>query len=119
MKKAGLLLAAVLILVLGIGMTAKASSFKGGNIQISREQYRIMEEEYLEEVREILLEKGCKNAGITLTYITDIDGNREYVVTVHHAKLEKMENQELILLQARMQESAEEMLYAEVILKRL
>ena len=119
MKKAGFLVVTILILVLGISMTVKAASQRTEDITFSKEQYRMMEEEYLEEVRDILLEKGCKNAGITLTYVTDEIGNRKYTVTAHHTKLEKMDAQQLLLLQARIQESAERMLFAEVELKQL
>lgn len=117
MKKLVILLTAVVALVLGIGMTVKAASSKE-EIKISREQYRMMEEDYLEEVRDILLEKGCKNAGITLTYVTDAEGKRSYMITVHHSRLEKMEVQELALLEARMQELAEDILLTEVELKQ-
>lgn len=112
-------MAAVLILVFGIGMTAKAASSKEGKQGFSREQYRIMEEEYLNEVHLILLEKGCKNAGITLTYVTDIEENREYIITVHHAVLDKMKEQEIMLLEARLQESASKMLLADISLKKI
>lgn len=118
MKKIVFLLTMITVLVLGIGMTVKAASSKD-NYKISKEQYRIMEEEYLETVRDILLEKGCKNAGITLTYITDTEENRTYTVKIHHTKLEKMEAQELALLEARIQESGEKALLAAVELKRL
>lgn len=118
MKKMVLLLAAVVVLVLGIGMTVKAASAKE-KIRISKEQYHMMEEEYLDEVRDILLEKGCKNAGVTLTYITDAEGNKSYIVTVHHARLENMERQEMTLLEARMQELAEVTLFADVELEQL
>jgi len=116
MRKMVLLLTAVVVLVLGIGMTVKAASSKE---KISKEQYRMMEEEYLEEVRDILLEKGCKNAGIALTYVTDAGENRSYIVTVHHARLEDLQPQELSLLEARMQELAEVTLLADVELKQL
>ena len=119
MKKMGLLLTAVMILIFGIGMTAKAASFKEEKSGFSKEQYCIMEEEYVNEVKLILLEKGCKNAGITLTYITDIEGNRDYTVTVHHNRLDKMEVQELKLLEARLQESAQNLLLAEVAFRQL
>lgn len=118
MKKIVFLLTMVTVLVLGIGVTVKAASSKG-NYKISKEQYRVMEEEYLETVRDILLEKGCKNAGITLTYITNAEENRSYTVKVHHTKLEKMEMQELALLEARIQESGEKVLLAAVELERL
>ena len=118
MKKVVFLLTMVTVLVLGIGMTVKAASSKG-DYKISKEQYRVMEEEYLDEVRDILLEKGCKNAGITLTYITDAEENRTYTVKIHHTKLEKMEAQELALLEARIQESGEKALLTAVELKQL
>lgn len=120
MKKMVIFLTAVvvLVLVLGIGMTVKAASFKE-TIEISKEKYRMMEEDYLEEVRDILLEKGCKNSGITLTYVTDAEGNRSYTVTVHHARLADMETQELKLLEARMQELAKVTLLTDVELKQL
>lgn len=119
MRKMRLLAVAVLVLVFGIGMTAKAASLKEENISLGKEEYRMMEEECMDEVRLILLEKGCKNAGITLTYVTDAEGNRDYIVTVHHAKLHEMDNQELILLQARMTEAAEKMLLTKVTLKQI
>ena len=118
MKKIVVLLTMVTVLVLGIGMTVKAAPSKD-DYKISKEQYHVMEEEYLETVRDILLEKGCKNAGITLTYITDAEENRSYTVKIHHAKLERMEEQELTLLEARIQESGEKVLFAAVELKQL
>ena len=118
MKKMVIIITAVVFFVLGIGMTVKAASATE-EMKISKEQYHIMEADYLEEVRELLLEKGCKNAGITLTYVTDAEEHRSYVVTIHHARLEDMESQEMALLKARMQESGRDMLLAEVEVKQL
>ena len=118
MRRLVVLLMAAVVFVLGIGMTVKAASSKE-MIEISKEQYRLMEEDYLEEVRDILLEKGCRNAGITLTYVTDAENNRSYTVTVHHNRLEDLEAQELKLLEARLQELAEVTLLAEVELAQL
>ena len=119
MKKMGVLLTVVFVLVLGIGMSAKAAVLREDNNGISAKQYAAMEEAYVKEAGMILLEKGCKNAGITLTYITDAEGNREYTITMHHARLEKMEVRELALLTSRLQESAEKILLAEVSVKQL
>ena len=58
MRKLVFLLTLVSVLALGIGMTVKAASDKE-EFRISKEQYCLMEEEYLKEVRDILLEKGC------------------------------------------------------------
>lgn len=102
MKKVVIIITAVVFFVLGIRMTAKASSKE--EFRIGQEQYGMIENEYLEEVRDILLEKGCKNAGVTLRYIIDMEENRSYMVTIHHARLEDMEEWELALLEARIVE---------------
>lgn len=117
MRKIVLLTVTVMILMLGINMTAKAVSAKEKTI--SRKQYRILEEEYKNEVRMILLEKGCKNAGIMLTYIEDAEGTRDYTVTLCHAKLDKMGEKDMLLLKARLQESGQEILMSNVALKRI
>ena len=117
MRKIVLLTVTVIILMLGINMTAKVVTAKEKSI--SREQYRILEEEYKNEVRMILLEKGCKNAGIMLTYVEDAEGTRDYTVTLCHAKLDKMEDADMLLLKARLQESGQEILMANVIIKRI
>lgn len=119
MKKAVLLVVTVLVLVFGIGITARAASVKEEEVRISKEQYYVMEEEFQKEARMILLEKGCKDAGIMLTYVTDAEGRRAYTVTVHHSRLDKMEEQELKLLEARLQESGQKVLMTEVSLKKL
>lgn len=119
MKKMGLFLAVILVLVFTIGISAKAASFREDDIELDEKQYAEMEECYVNEVKMILLEKGCKNAGIMLTYIADIEGKRDYVVTVCHSKLDKMKEQEILLLKARLQESGKEILMANVDLKRI
>ena len=91
-------------------MSAKAAVLKGDGSAFSTKQYVDMEEEYVKEARMILLEKGCKNAGITLTYITDREGQREYSVTVHHRKLTRMNVTEWNLLQARVREAGQSFL---------
>lgn len=107
MRRIVVFLGMVLILVLGVGRSVMAFSLE--EKAYSREEYRRMETEYIEKIRLVLLEKGCKNAGITLTYVTDKEEKREYTVTVHHRKLENMEQQEWELLQARIRECGVEM----------
>lgn len=119
MKKLMGLMVAVMVMAMGIGMTVMAASKQEENTMLSREEYAVLEQECLQEVKQILLEKGCKNAGVTLTYITDEAGNREYTVSVHHAVLESMEGEEYGLLEARIKEAAGEMLMAKAEVKKL
>ena len=119
MKKMAMVMVAAVILVMGISMTVKAANGKETTVAISNEEYKKMEQEYKKEVQLILLEKGCKDAGITLTYVTDADCNREYTITVHHGKLEKMQAQEMALMQDRVLETGREMLFTNVVWKQL
>lgn len=104
MKKMGRYIILVCILVMGLGMTVMAMSPEREG-DISEEQYEAMEQEYLDEVRQILMEKGCKNAGLTLTYIVNAREERIYTVTVHHRRLNAMEEWEICLLKARAKEN--------------
>lgn len=53
--------------------------------------YREKEKELVKETKEYLNEAGYANSGVTLTRVVDGDGNREYTVTVHHGKIDKMD----------------------------
>lgn len=117
MRKSGFLLTMVLVLFLGITMTVKVSAAEQD--MKNRKDRSLSETEYLEEVQQILLEKGCKNAGVTLTYVTDTEGNLEYTLTIHHVKLEKMEKYEYTLLKARIEEKAQQLLASGICLKQI
>ena len=119
MRRMIMLVVAVMVLAMGIGMSVMASTDKEASYVISNEQYKEREQECLQEVKLILLEKGCKDAGVTLTYVTMEDGSREYTVSVHHAKLEVMENDEYGILQARIKDTVRDNLMAEASIKRI
>ena len=113
MKKLVWTIMVAILMVSGISSTVKAASF-GEEVQISATEYKIMEEEYINCVKQILLEKGCKDAGVSLTYVTDGKNGREYTVTIHHKKLERLEKDEFSLLMNRIEEAGERILFCEI-----
>lgn len=119
MKKVMMLMVTVMVMALGIGMSVMAANKDEQGSMISREEYVVLEQECLQEVKHILLEKGCKNAGVTLTYVEDTEGNRVYTVCVHHEKLEKMKMDDYSLLQERIKDSVRDILFAEVSFKKI
>ena len=119
MRRVVMFIVVVMVLAMGIGMSVMASSEKEMSYVISNEEYKAMEQECLQEVKMILLEKGCKDAGVTLTYVTMEDGSREYTVCVHHAKLDVMESEEYGLLQARIKDAVRDNLMAKASIKRI
>lgn len=53
--------------------------------------YRAREQELVWETREYLNQAGFSNSGVTLTKVIDADGSREYTITIHHGKIDKMD----------------------------
>ena len=119
MKKMAMFLVVVMVLVMGIGMSVMASTDREMTYVISNEEYKEMERECLQEVKLILLEKGCKDAGVTLTYVTGEEGSREYTVSVHHEKLDAMDVEEYGILQARIKDTVRDNLMAKACIKKI
>lgn len=65
--------------------------------------YRILEREYESELRVLLEEKGYSNSGVTMNSIVQEDGVRSYTVTIHHKKIEALDNVEKRALAAECQ----------------
>lgn len=51
---------------------------------------RSLEQAYKKELKQILSEQGCSDSGITMTRVVDEKGRREYTVTIHHKKIDRM-----------------------------
>ena len=56
--------------------------------------YRLQEKELLSQTKIQLDELGYKNSGVTLTRVVDAGGKREYTITIHHGKIDKMSAEE-------------------------
>lgn len=56
--------------------------------------YRTQERELLQETKVQLTEMGFQNSGVTLTRVVDEAGKREYTFTIHHGKIDKMDEAE-------------------------
>lgn len=53
-----------------------------------------MEKETVKEVRNILGSQGYINSGVTLTRITEAEGQVEYVLNIHHERLYQIDDEE-------------------------
>ncbi len=49
--------------------------------------YKPLEDKLVEDARSYLEQAGFRNCGVMLTRVIDDEGEREYKLTVHHAKL--------------------------------
>ncbi len=66
--------------------------------------YRAQEQEYERELRALLEEKGYRNSGVMMNSITQADGARSYIITIHHKKIEALDNMEKSALAAQCQD---------------
>ncbi len=64
-----------------------------------REQERIL----VDEARSFLDAKGFVNSGVMLTRVIDEDGAREYTLTVHHGKIDKLTDEGRLVLMAELE----------------
>lgn len=71
---------------------------------------RQLEEYYLEKERELtgairnlLCGEGLENSGVMLTHVVEADGSRSYTVTVHHGRIDDMDESDREMLLERLE----------------
>ena len=55
--------------------------------------YQEKEKELVEEARAFLSGEGYTYSGVMLTRVVTADGDREYTLTVHHGKIDKLDDE--------------------------
>ena len=91
----------ILIIVLCAGGTVRSESWDG----TQRVENRIQEQQLMTAVKCYLKENGYTNSGVTLTYVTDADGNQEYTFTIHHKRINDMSEEERETLSGEMMQT--------------
>lgn len=81
----------LLILIIAFGICGTAFCQVRGRNQEKEEYYRGLEQEYVEEIRGLLEEKGYCNSGVTMNRVLQEDGSRQYFVTIHHRRIMKLD----------------------------
>lgn len=89
----------LLIAVIAFCITGTASSMEDKEKRVEESYYQELEERYLQDIKEYLEEAGYRNTGIMLTRTINEEGNREYSISIHNARFDKLsddEKQELL-----------------------
>lgn len=79
-----------LVAVIAFCITGTVLSQTSIDVQWMENYYREQEQQLLAETREYLTELGFSNSGVTLTRVVDGEGIREYTFTIHHGKIDRM-----------------------------
>lgn len=99
------MLTILLILVIIFGVKGTVMSME--NRQCAGRNYydAALEEEYVDRMKQLLTGEGYRNCGVTMRRITYGDGNREYILQIHHRKLGRLSEQEKTALERRLSET--------------
>ena len=90
-KKTFIIFTIALIIVLSCGFSIRARGESKKLNDISNEYYKAIEQSYVDEVRTKLNDRGFANAGISLTKVVDESGAFEYTVSIHHRRIDRMD----------------------------
>lgn len=91
--KAGKVACISLIVVLIVLKTVTGAVWHSSSKK-QEQSYRMMEEECVNAVKELLYHKGYKDSGVTMTKILLEDGYRDYTITIHHKKINQLPDRE-------------------------
>lgn len=83
-----------MILVTWLAVAGIVNS-RNNDIRFEEEYYAVCEKEYLGKIRDYLNENGLKNSGVMLNRTVYEDGSREYHISIHHDKTERLSETEL------------------------
>lgn len=64
--------------------------------------YRQQEQQLVKDTRNYLNQSGFSNSGVTLTRVVEENGMREYTITVHHDKINRMDDNERVALKSEL-----------------
>lgn len=68
-----------------------------------KEYYKVMEQQYIKDMWTFLADQGYEDSGVTMNRVIEADGSLQYVVTIHHRRIEQLdpEGREQLLSKCR------------------
>lgn len=94
-RRTGLLaVTAIMMFVCAFFITGTVMSQTRDRVKVEEKYYIVLEEEYLNQVREILKQEGYSNCGLTLTYTKEVGGERRYHLRIHNRRFDRLNDME-------------------------
>lgn len=84
----------LLVLIIAFCISGTVIGQNRSNAGAEEQYYRVAEREYVQEVRKLLEEKGYCNCGITMNRVIEENGTRRYTVTIHHRRIENLNDEQ-------------------------
>ena len=93
---------AVLIMIITLCCSITVMSKNDITAKEKQAYYLEKEREVVKETRAFLNEKGFRNSGVSMTRVVNESGVRDYTITIHHEKIDKLDGGERELLKAEL-----------------
>lgn len=97
-----------MLLVFGLAMFVSGTVLSQSEEQFTVDEasLRLLEQEYVNDIRDYLEAQGFQNSGVTLTWVTREDGSRSYEVSLYHKGIGALSQEEQEILFASVKELA-------------
>ena len=82
------------LLILTVWLSAAGIVKSESSERAKEEHYAVLEQQYVEDVREYLNKTGYPDSGVMCNRVTYEDGRREYTVFLHHRRLAGLAEEE-------------------------
>lgn len=92
----------ILVLVIAFSFAGTVMSRTDFDTAELEGYYRTMEEQLTKDTRAYLNSIGYENSGVMVTRVVNIDGTREYKVTVHHSDINRLNADEREVLASKL-----------------
>lgn len=97
------------LLILTVWLSAAGIVKSESSERAKEEHYAVLEQQYVEDVREYLNKTGYPDSGVMCNRVIYEDGRREYTVFLHHRRLAGLaEEEKEALMQELLQKAMEE-----------
>lgn len=80
------------VLLLSFCTTETVMSQSKADRRREKQYYSAMEKEYYADMRALLTGKGYVNSGITIRWVSEEAGERNYTVMIHHRKITQLDD---------------------------
>lgn len=79
-------------LVISFCMTETVMGQSKADHRREKQYYSSMEKEYYADMKELLAQKGYINSGITIRWVLEETGERNYTVMIHHRRITQLDD---------------------------
>lgn len=80
------------VIVLSFCITETVMSQSRTDRRREKQYYSAMEKEYYTDMRALLTREGYTNSGITIRWVSEGTGERNYTVMIHHRKITQLDD---------------------------